>query len=153
MVLFWVSIFLLNIFAFLIPKTLPHWQIYATSLFAVAFQISVDIYFDLKWNLYGYFNKGVDNLGFVYQFGIYPAVSILFLTFWEHRRGFGSKLGYIFLWTVFSTGYEFMALKSGFFYYNGWKLMYSFFEYPVLFLILVANLRFLQWLQRKEARA
>lgn len=123
MVLFWVTIVVLNTLAFLIPKPLPSWQLYATSIFAVMFQFSVDTYLDLKLDLYGYFNKGVDNLGFVVEYGIFPAVNILFLCGWVKRKACWDKFRYILICTCISTGYEFCALKSGYFYYNGWKLL------------------------------
>lgn len=150
MVLFWVTIVVLNVFAYLTPKSLPAWQLYATSIFAVMFQFTVDTYFDLKLDLYGYFNKGVDALGYVVEFGIFPAVSIMFLCGWIRKRGVWAKLKYLLICTFLSTGYEFCALKSGYFYYNGWKLWYSFFQYPFLFLILVGNLRILQFLHRRS---
>ncbi|HET7580937.1 MAG TPA: hypothetical protein VFK33_16780 [Bacillales bacterium] len=152
MILFWSTIIILNLAAILIPKTLPGWQLYATSIFAVMFQLTVDDYLDIKLDLYGYFNKGVDLLGIVYEYGIFPAVSILFLTgwVWVARKGLLFKAGYLVVCTLLATTYEFCALKSSFFYYNGWKLWYSAFQYPLLFLILVSNLRILQWLYRKS---
>lgn len=151
MVFFWMTIVLLNLIAFFIPKTLPRWQLYATSVFAVMFQLSVDTFFDLKLNLYGYFKKGVDNLGFIYEYGIFPAVSILFLTgwIWSSKKGLSAKIGYLIVSTLFATTFEHFAVQSNWFYYNGWKLWYSFIEYPILFLILISNLRILEWLHKR----
>lgn len=150
MVLFWTTIVLLNFFAYIIPKHLPRWQLYSTSIFAVMLQQSIDVYFDLKWDLYGYFNKGVDTLGFVVEYGIFPAVNMIFLNFWVIRKGFQAKLGYLLACCCIAIVYEFMALKSGYFYYNGWKLIYSMIQYPILFLILVGNLRLIQHFYNKQ---
>jgi hypothetical protein len=151
MVLFWVTIFLINVFAFIVPKHIPYWQMYATSAFAVMFQLFVDIYLDLKLDLYGYFNKGVDELGFVYEFGIFPASSIIFLNFWAALKGFWPKSIYLFACVNVATFYEYLALKSGYLYYNGWKLWYSFLEYPLLFMILIGNWHLLQRLHQRSA--
>ncbi|WP_240374010.1 hypothetical protein [Bacillus piscicola] len=151
MVLFWSTIILLNIGAFVIPKNLPTWQLYATSVFAVLFQQVVDNYFDFEWDLYGYFEKGVDGfMGLVYIFGIFPAANIIFLTGWQGvvKKSAGRKISYLVMWVILASAYEHFAVQSGFLYYNGWQLLYSTMEYPVIFLVLIVNLIILQRLSR-----
>jgi hypothetical protein len=41
-------------------------EILTTTLFAEALQVMTDIFLDLKYDLYGYFHKGVDAGGLMY---------------------------------------------------------------------------------------
>ncbi|GAY78630.1 hypothetical protein NBRC111894_4184 [Sporolactobacillus inulinus] len=63
------------------PKKLSAIEIIVTTLFAMYLEAIVDIYLDLKYDLFGYFFKGVDWRSLLYLFGIYPAINLLFLNF------------------------------------------------------------------------
>lgn len=57
-----------------------------------------------------------------------------------------SKLFHIIGWTIFAIAYEWIAEKTEFFNYTGWKLWYSSLIYPFLFIILLINLKMTRWL-------
>lgn len=67
-----ISVIVGNLIAILIPKRLTKIEMYATSAFAVIFDLIVDIYIDIRLNLYGYFNPGPDYQTLIIVFGLYP---------------------------------------------------------------------------------
>lgn len=147
----WKLVFLafgiLIITAFLIPKKLSKVEIYATSFFAYAYGVTVDMVLDLHYDLYGYFEKGFQWLGLLALFLYFPAISVLFLNLYPFNSKVIKKIFYIFIWTVFSLFFEWFCVYSKFFYYNGWKLWYSAICYPIIFLMLLINLKLVRKLR------
>src|SRR4051794_12922168 len=115
-----ISVIIANAVAFFIKKKLTKVEMYATAFFAFSLAIVTDITLDLKMNLYGYFNTGLDVQGFIPLAGLYPATNLIFLNLYP----VGKRARYIFfyycIWNIFALVYEWAALKSGFFYHNGW---------------------------------
>jgi hypothetical protein len=148
MKLLMISVIVANIIAILIPKRLSMIEMYATSAFALIFDLIVDIYIDIRLNLYGYFNHGPDYRTLIVVFGLYPALNIIILNYFP--KGIKSKLFYILVWSVFLTAYEWAAINSGFLYYNYWKYIYSFVCYLVIIPILYWNLRLVRKLIGKS---
>lgn len=143
-----ISIFgcliLFNIIAVLMPKRLTKIEIYATSFFALSFGRTVDTFLDIKYNMYGFITEGVNYLGVLGQFLIYPSINTLFLNYFPFSKNIRSKTLYIFVWSLFSVTFEWISLQTSFFYYTTWKLSYSALLYPILFLILLANLKIIR---------
>ena len=130
-----------NIAAFLIPKKLSKIEIYANSFFAFTYGVTIDMILDLHYNLYGYFEPGFQWLGLFAIFLYFPSISILFLNLYPSKSNKGKKILYIFAWTVFSLAFEWFCLHTKFYYLNGWKLWYSAISYPIIFSILLLNLK------------
>jgi hypothetical protein len=76
-----IIVVLFNGFAIFIPKRMTGIEIAATSLFAMYLQVNNDVFLDLKFHLYGYFQKGLDFRSLIYLLGIYPAVNIVYLNY------------------------------------------------------------------------
>jgi hypothetical protein len=64
--------------AFFIPKRISRVEIFATTFFSSFLEVMANVFLDLKYDLYGYFNKGVDYETLLYIFEIVPAVNIVF---------------------------------------------------------------------------
>jgi hypothetical protein len=64
--------------AFFIPKRISRVEIFATTFFSSFLEVMANVFLDLKYDLYGYFNKGVDYETLLYIFEIFPAVNIVF---------------------------------------------------------------------------
>lgn len=141
----WKLVFLVfgifNLSAFWMPKKLSKIEIYATSFFALTYGITTDMILDLHYNLYGYFKEGFQWLGLLAIFMYFPSISVLFLNLYPIKSNKGIRIIYIIAWTVFSLGFEWFCLQTKFFYYNGWKLWYSAIAYPIIFSILLFNLK------------
>lgn len=131
------TVIVLNCLIVFAPKKLSAIELIVTTLFAMYLEAIVDIYLDLKYDLFGYFFKGVDWRSLLYLFGIYPAINLLFLNFFPFRRSFHRKFLYILGWTIFSVLYELFFLWSGTFYYRKWSIWYSAMIYPGLFIMLI----------------
>ncbi|MFC7394210.1 CBO0543 family protein [Scopulibacillus cellulosilyticus] len=144
-----VSIVVFNLAVILMPKRITLGEIYATSWFAAFFHFIADMFLDVKYDFYGYFSHGVDYKSLLFTFGIYPAISTLFLNFFPFYQTLLTKLIYIFWWTIFSIIYEWTVLHTSTYYYNGWHLWYSALCYPVCLLILVGNFKILRWANNK----
>ncbi|MCZ8518372.1 MULTISPECIES: CBO0543 family protein [Paenibacillus] len=146
------SIIVFNVTAFLIPKTLSNSENYVTSLFSLLLVLVTDVTLNLKYDLYGYFNEGVDGGGFIAIYGIYPAINILFLNLFPYEKGLIGRSLYFLSWWFFAVIYEYYAVKVGWFYYHGWRLEYSIFVYPLLYLLLLWSLQVARSLNRNTIK-
>lgn len=117
---------------------------YTTSLFSIVLQLITDIYLEFKYKLYGYFSPGPDYITLWIVFIIYPAVNIIFLNYFPITGSLFRKIIYILIWSAFAIGYEWLATKTGLFYYTGWKLWYSIPVYPILYLLLLFNYKLIK---------
>lgn len=138
-----ISIIVFNTIAFLIPKQMTKIEMFTTSLFAMLLQKQVDILLALKYELYGYVGKiKISNV--ISNYGIYPAVNIIFLNFFPFKKSLKRKIYYILVWAAFLVGFEWACVKAGYFYHNGWKYWYSALANPIILLILVGDLLFIR---------
>lgn len=103
------------------PKRLSAIELLTTTLFAMYLQLMTDVFLSLKYNLYGYFDKGVDWATLIYMFGIYPAINVLFLNYYPYKNKIIKSALYILVWSIFAMVYETIFLWSGTFYIEGWK--------------------------------
>jgi len=139
---------LFYVIAFLSPKRLTGIEIYATSLFGYAYGLTTDVVLDLHYDLYGYIAPGFQWLGLLGIVLYFPVISFLFLNFLPDS--FGGKIVYGAAWTVFSLTFEWFAVQTHFFYYNGWNLWYSALSYPLIFIVLICNLSIVRSIFRRS---
>ncbi|MDQ0201856.1 CBO0543 family protein [Neobacillus ginsengisoli] len=150
MVFLILSVIIFNLIAIFIPKRISGIEILTTTLFSSFLELIANILWDLKYDLYGYFNKGVDFKGFIFVFGIYPAINIVFLNFFPFKKNMIRKVIYISCWSLFANIYELLFLWSKTFYYNGWKFWYSIIIYPILYIILIGFYQYVSYLLRRN---
>lgn len=143
-----LSALVFSLFAIFMPKKLKPIEIFSTIFFAMTLQDNADVYLDLKMNLYGYFSKGPQWSVLIAIIGIYPAITTIFLNYYPMANKTFHKLIYIVGWSGFALVYEFWAVKSGYFYHNGWTYWYSAICYPFLFYLLVIVLKVVRKLTR-----
>ncbi|OLS39306.1 hypothetical protein BTR25_12740 [Bacillus sp. MRMR6] len=132
------------------PKRISYMEMYTTSMFSTVLQLITDIYLEFKYRLYWYFSPGIDNLTLWYVFFIYPAVNIIFLNFYPRLATLSKQILYILGWSAFALAYEWIAVQTEVFQYNGWKLWYSMLIYPLLYLLLLFNWLIIKTLKNKE---
>lgn len=132
------------------PKRLSRAEFYATTWFALYFEAITDIYLDLKYNLYGYFDTGTQWLSLIPMLGLYPAGNAIILNFYPYNRHWTMKALYVLGTDAVCTIYEATATHTGFFYYNGWKWWYSALVYPFITMILVWNLQIYRMLRKSD---
>jgi hypothetical protein len=145
-----LSVIVFNLITILIPKRISGVEILTTTLFSLYLETMTNVFLDLKYDLYGYFNKGVDWEALIYILGIYAPVNIVFLNYFPYKKKILNKVIYILGWSVFAYMYELLFLWSGTFYYNGWKYWYSIIIYPILYIILVGFYKYVHYLSRKN---
>lgn len=142
------SFFILLIWVILSKKRLSKLEILSTLLFAVILAFTTDNILAIKYHLYGYFGpEDVAYKDFIITLGLYPVINILFLNYYPLKKPFMLQVIYLLIWSFFALGYEWLAVQTGLFYHSGWKFWYSVPSYPLLFLILLGNLRFIRWLK------
>ncbi|MFT8872596.1 MAG: CBO0543 family protein [Sporolactobacillus sp.] len=135
------TIFIFALIIWRMPKTLSVPVYFMTSLMNIIVQLMTDIYLQFGFHSYGYFNPHyLDPRAWLFFFIIYPAVNVVFINFIDYRSGLLYKILYITGWSLFATGYEWVTLKAGAFYYIHWKLLYSAMIYPFLYIMLWTNL-------------
>lgn len=144
-----LSVIVFNLFSIFIPKRISVIEILTTTLFSSLLEFVANTIWDFKYDLYGYFHKGVDYAGFIYVIGIFPAVNIVYLNLYPFKKGLISKVIYIFCWSLFAIIFELIFLRTKTFYYNGWKLWYSIALYPILYLVLLWFYHYVHYLLKR----
>jgi hypothetical protein len=133
---------------FLIPKRISSMEMYTTSFFATFLAALADIYLDIKYDLYGFFEKGIDWEYIIIFIVIYPTANIIILNFFPYERSFLKKVTYILICAFSTLCFEYISLHTDVFYYNGWKIWYSAICYPIIYSIIVLNLYLIRRLNR-----
>jgi hypothetical protein len=140
MTLFILTILCSLIVIFFVPKRLSKLELYTSSLFAAFLGTIADVYLDVKFDWYGFFNKGADWHYIPILLFVYPAANILLLNFYPEHKRFTYKVLYILGFSCITLIFEYISLHTEIFYYNEWKLWYSAICYPFLYLILRLHL-------------
>lgn len=140
----------MNGLAILIPKKLTRTEVYISSIFVLLLQVIVDIIFDLEFNLYGYFKEGIDLVAFVTFLALYPAFSVCYLNYFPFNKPLVRKVVYILTISIFCIVYEYLSIKSGYFYHNKWNLWYSAVSYPALLGFMAWHLSTIRWIINKD---
>jgi len=135
-----------------VPKNLTKIEIYSSTFFALYFDLITDVYLVLKYDLFGYFGKGVEWATTPYIIVVYSAVNFLYLNYFPFKKGNRKQMIYILAWSIFAIIYEKIAQSTELFYYHGWKWWYSALLYPLLFLILVINFKVIRRIIKHSAR-
>ncbi|MCU7740430.1 CBO0543 family protein [Priestia megaterium] len=129
------------------PKRISWIEMYTTSLFVMFLGSVADIYLDVKYDLYGFFTKGVDFEYLLIFIFVYPATNSVFLNFYPQSKSLAKKALYITVWVILTTLFEYISAQTEVFYYNEWKTLYSLFCYPFLYIAMVLNLKMIRRLQ------
>jgi hypothetical protein len=149
MLTIYISVFIFNTVAFLMKKRLSPFEYYGSIFFGI-FCAEISDRFADRFELYYFFKpKIIEFQTFWVLFGIYPAATLLIINGYPYKKSRIKKALYILAWSIFSTFYEWLSLKSGFLHYVHWKLWYSAILYPFLYTGLLLNLYFIRWLTKK----
>jgi hypothetical protein len=150
MLTLYFSVFVFNLIAILMKKRLRAFEYYGSIYFGIFWANVVDRFTD-KYHMYYFF----ENINFIsfrtlwVLLGIYPAATMIIINWYPFNKTWFKKILYILAWSVFSTFYEWLSLKSGFLHYQNWKLWHSALLYPFLYSGLMLNLYFIRWLYKK----
>lgn len=144
-----VSILVINGVAILVPKRLTLLEIYITTIFVLLFQTTLDTVLDLKYDLYGYFSKGLDLESYIVFFGLYPAASVLILNYFPFHKPMKSRVLYMLAVTALCSLFEWVSEKTGYYYYHNWSIFLSILCYPASISTLVWNLWFVRKLSKR----
>ncbi|WP_053071839.1 CBO0543 family protein [Ornithinibacillus contaminans] len=147
-----VTAVMLSFIIYLLPKRLTLIEIYSTTVFAILFNALVDVYLDLKLDLYGYFKKGADYEMILVLIGIFPFFNYLYLNGFPFMKRLRLKIGYIAVWTVIAVFYDWLAIQAKLLYFNNWTLVYSAIAYSLIYIILLINIIFIKWLRKKDSK-
>jgi hypothetical protein len=146
----YASIVLFNLTAFLMKKKLRPIEYYA-SIFWGLFNAELADRFTDKYNMYGFFEPYfIEAKTLLIILGIYPAAIMLIINWYPFNRPLINKFYYILCWSAFSTLYEWLCLKMGFLYHKNWNMWFSAVSYPILYGVLLSNLKFIRWLEKNK---
>jgi hypothetical protein len=135
-----LAVILFNIIAFKTNKTMTPKQVAHIWVFTIAFQISFDIYIDLKYHAYWYFTKKIEWAGIIPHSVLIPPINIMFLNWFPFQNSLWKRIKYFFIWESALLSYELLTVLPnpwGYFHYGWWNLGHSAIINPVLLLILV----------------
>lgn len=144
------SIIIFYAICFIVPRRLTWIEILVVTWFGQYFETMTNVFLDLKYDLYGYSNHGVDWLALLPLIGIYPPLNYLVLSLFPAGKGVVRIVIYLLAWDAFAILYEQLAIHNKIFYYNGWKWWYSAIVYPFIFLALWYHLKLTKWIISKS---
>lgn len=145
-----ISSFLFALVAYIIPKKMKPYEIYATSLFATLFGLFVDTILAVKYKLYVLDQPGIQIPALIGQVVLYYATNVILLNTFPYEKLIKWKVLHILCFTILAVAFEVISYKFGFIKYNEWKMWYSALSYPFLIYLLVLHFSFFQWLVRKN---
>lgn len=140
MILLIISIILFNVIAFKTNKRLSRQEIAHLWSFVIAFQVSFDVYIDLKYQAYWYFSRVTDWRDLLPHTFLLPSVNMMFLNWYPFKQTLLKQIRYIFFWVMAILSYELLTLLPepwGYFHYGWWSIWYSAIIDPILFIILL----------------
>lgn len=146
-----ISSFIFALVAYMVPKKMKRYEIYATSIFAALFGLLVDTVLAIKYKFYVLDQPGVQLPPLVGQIILYSATSIIVLNLYPYKRSIKWRILYIFTVALLAIAFELLSLHFGFIKYKEWRLWYSALCYPFLSYFLILHYRFFQWLVKREA--
>jgi hypothetical protein len=144
-----ISSLVFSIVAYVIPKKMKHYEIYATSLFAALFGLFVDSILAIKYKFYVLDEPGIQIPPLIGQVVLYSTTSIILLNLFPYERPAIWRLAYILTFALLAVAFELLSFRFGFIKYNEWKIWYSALSYPFLIYLLVLQYRFFQWLVKR----
>ncbi|MGP4040931.1 CBO0543 family protein [Gracilibacillus sp. D59] len=145
----YIASLILALCAYIIPKKMKLYEIYATSLFATTFGLLVDTVLAVKYKLYVLDKSGIQLPPLIGQVILYSATSIILLNFFPFDKSIKWKVVYILCFALLAVAFEFISFKFGFIKYNEWKIWYSALCYPFLIYFLVLHYKFFKWLVKR----
>jgi hypothetical protein len=136
-----IAIIIFNILGFKTNKMLTYKQIAHIWVFTIAFQLSVDVYLDLKYHAYWYFEKEIDWGALPAHTFVVPPVNMMFINWFPFGASLWKQIRYFIYWESVLLTYEWIALMPepwGYFNYGWWNLGYSALLNPLLLILLIA---------------
>lgn len=123
--LFAITVIIVLIVAFKIKRKRTRHEVLATVLFGLLMNFVTDLYLDLKYHLYWYFDK--HEIDWAYLIVAIGGVGILYIIFnyFPVKSRAIKKLLYIFVWTWILVLLELYAVKIEVLHYGKWNPLYS----------------------------
>lgn len=147
-----IAILIFNFIAFKFNRVLTVNQIVHIWAFTIAFQTTFDVFIELKYHAYWYFDKEVDLAGVIPHLFVVPPVNMIFLNWFPYNGSFVKKASFIILFVIAILCYEMITLFPepwGYFHYGSWKLWHAAILDPILLLILLGYYRWIRHLERR----
>lgn len=147
-VLIFSTILVFNATAYFMRKRLSRQELYTTVLFGISAALLTDVYASFRFKAWGFFEAGVVEFNALWiLFGIYPSAAAMIVNWYPYRSGLSKKFLYLAAWSVFSTGYEWITVKTEIIWHQNWNLYYSLLLYPVIYYLLIVHIRLYRRLQ------
>lgn len=144
-----MSVAFFNLAVLYVPKRISWMEIYGTILVSIVLHLIIDSFLDIKYNLYGYFDEGVNFKTLIFTFGVYPAINVLIVNFYSTLHLLLSKILFILILIILALSYEIALINAGIFYHNDWQIWYSALIYPILLIIILRNWRFITYINKR----
>lgn len=135
--------------AIFMNKRLSLSEIYTTVVFGLFVETLVDSYASFEYKAWGFYEVETAEFKALWIIiGIYPLFAAMVINWFPYQAAWWKKILYLIGWSVFSTGYEWLSMKTGILWHINWHLFYSFLLYPVIYYMLVAHVRFYRWIKQ-----
>jgi hypothetical protein len=149
MILIYSTIVVFGTIAIFMRKKVTLTEFYGSVYFGVFWAMFSDLLVD-KYDLYYFFKPKVFDLHTLWiLLAIYPFAAMMIINWFPFHKSLLKMISYIVAWSIFSTFYEWLSLRSGILIYIHWKLWYSAVLYPFLYSGLILNHNFIRWIKKK----
>ncbi|WP_169823422.1 CBO0543 family protein [Paenibacillus yonginensis] len=130
-------------------KNLPWDVLYTNVLFGLFVQNLADSFASFRYRAWGFFEvPQVEYRSLVVILGVYPAFAILIVNLFPFKSRWMTRIAYLIGWSIFSTLYEWLAVRTGIIWHIHWDLYCSFILYPFIYYMLILQIRLHLWLKR-----
>ncbi|WP_301337160.1 CBO0543 family protein [Bacillus sp. FJAT-29814] len=142
--LFFLTVIIVLIVAFSIKRRKTRHEVFATILFALMMNFVSDLYLDLKYHLYWYFDK--KEVDWAYLIVALGQVGVLYIivNYFPNKSTTIRKLIYALSWTGILVLLELYTVKIEVLHYGKWNPWYSAAVYFVSLQILYFVLKYTQ---------
>lgn len=136
MKLFTVTVILVFLVALKMPRKRTRHELLATIQFALLINFVTDLYLDLKYNLYWYFDK--EQIELLYLVVVLGEIAVLVIIFnyFPLKSNTSKKFIYILCWTCVLVLLELYAVYISILHYGEWNIIYSALAYFISMYIL-----------------
>jgi hypothetical protein len=134
-------------------KRLALSEIYMTVVFGLFIQSLVDTFASFQYKAWGFFEvEQVEFKALWIILGIYPLFAAMIINWFPYKGIWWKKIVYLVAWSVFSTFYEWLAIRTGIMWHIHWNLGFSFLLYPFIYYILIMHVRLFRRMQAKQGK-
>lgn len=130
--------------AYIIPKRIKTYELYATGLFTTVLGLVVDLLLAMKYKLYVLDKPGVQIPPLIGQVVLYFTGCVILLNFYPYQKTIKWKIAYVLFCSFLVTIFEYLCFRFQFMNYYEWSIWYSALCYPFIICLFLIHHKIFQ---------